>query len=170
MKKRLLILMTVCLGILTIVSCNKNNENEGDNGSNDKKISIQYQMKEGITQNGDFLSLSPCFHYNIQYVDAAGKTVEVNNVTVPSDLAGFEVKAPFTAKIEGTIVYNEADLPDTGPIVFGAVPAIRTIENGTVKEYTLNNSPLSRFPSKEQFLDYIATHQDRLTFTLEQSF
>ena len=171
MKKFLFILTIVLVGSLIATSCNReNSENGGSGTGGNKKITVQYQMKDSFTQNGQSLSISPCFHYNLKYVDATGKTVEVNNVSAPWTLPAFEVKAPFTAKIEGTIVYNESELPETGAIVIGAVPNIHYTENGVVKDHGLNNAPVGQFGSKEQFLSFIATHPERLTFTLEHTF
>jgi len=171
MKKFLFILTIVFVGGLIATSCNReNSENGGSGTGGNKKITVQYQMKDSFTQNGQSLSISPCFHYNLKYVDATGKTVEVNNVSAPWTLPAFEVKAPFTAKIEGTIVYNESELPETGAIVIGAVPNIHYTENGVVKDHGLNNAPVGQFSSKAQFLNFISTHPDRLTFTLEHTF
>lgn len=161
----------VCVGGMIAISCNRENGDESGNGTNgNKKITIQYQMKDAFTQNSQALQLNPCFHYNLKYVDATGKTVEVNNVSAPWALPAFDVKTPFTAKIEGTIVYNEADLPETGIIIFGAVPNIHTNENGVEKDYSLNDLPVGQFSSKEQFLSFMSTHPERLTFTFEHTF
>jgi len=171
MKKLLFILAMVCVGGMIAVSCNRENGEEGGGGtSGNKKIAIQYQMKDSFMQSGQSYQLNPCFHYNLKYVDATGKTVEVKNVSAPWTLPVFDVKAPFTAKIEGTIVYNEADIPETGVIYFGAVPNIHTSENGVSKDYGPDNTPTGQFSSKEQFLSFIATHPERLTFTLEHTF
>ena len=171
MKRHLFILMAVCLGSLIAMSCNRENgDDNGGSGTSDKKITVQYQMKDHFTQNGQQLQISPYFHYNLKYVDATSKTVEVNNVSAPCTLPAFEIKAPFTAKIEGTIVYNESELPETGTIIIGAVPNIHYIENGVAKDRELNNAPVGQFSSKEQFLNFISTHPDRLTFTLEHTF
>ena len=163
--------MAVCLGSLIAMSCNRENgDDNGGSSTSDKKITIQYQMKDHFTQNGQQLQISPYFHYNLKYVDATGKTVEVNNVSAPWTLPAFDVKAPFTAKIEGTIVYNESELPETGTIIIGAVPNIHYTENGVVKDRELNDAPVGQFSSKAQFLNFISTHPDRLTFTLEHTF
>jgi hypothetical protein len=172
MKRHLFILMAICLGGLMAISCDRENgdDNGGSGTSGDKKITIQYQMKDHFTQNGQQLQISPYFHYNLKYVDATGKTVEVNNVSAPWTLPAFEVKAPFTAKIEGTIVYNESELPETDTIIIGAVPNIHYTENGVVKDCELNDAPVGQFSSKAQFLNFISTHPDRLEFTLEHTF
>jgi len=172
MKRHLFILMAICLGGLMAISCNHENgdDNVGSGTGGNKKITIQYQMKDSFKQNGQTLQISPYFHYNLKYVDATGKTVEVNNVSAPWNLPAFEVKAPFTAKIEGTIVYNESELPETGTIIIGAVPNIHYTENGVVKDRELNDAPVGQFSSKAQFLNFISTHPDRLTFTLEHTF
>lgn len=172
MKRHLFILMAICLGGLVAISCNRENgdDNGGSGTGGNKKITIQYQMKDHFTQNGQQLQISPYFHYNLKYVDATGKTVEVNNVSAPWTLPAFEVKAPFTAKIEGTIVYNESELPETDTIIIGAVPNIHYTENGVVKDRELNDAPVGQFSSKAQFLNFISTHPDRLTFTLEYTF
>ena len=52
------------------------------------------------------------------YNCADGNPVEVKGVTLPWSIAAFDVKAPFTAKVEAKPVYNEADLPDE--FVYGA--------------------------------------------------
>lgn len=170
MKKLLFILTIVFVGGLIAASCNRENGENGGSGTSGKKITVQYQMKDSFTQNGQSLPITPCFHYNLKYIDATGKTVEVNNVSAPWTLPAFEVKAPFTAKIEGTIVYNESELPETGVIVIGAVPNIHTNENGVSKDYGPENTPTGQFNSKEQFLSFIASHPERLTFTLEHTF
>ena len=172
MKRHLLFLLAICLGGLMAVSCDRNNENgEGGgsgSGSSETKIAIQYQMKDSFTQTGGTATVSPCFHYNVKYVDATGKTVEVNNISAPWTLPVFDVKSPYTAKIEGTIVYNESDLPEEGPINFGAVPNIHVSANG--KTYDYGDPITGTFSSKQQFLDFIATHPDRLKFKVEKTF
>ena len=55
--------------------------------------------------------------------DSTSKTFKVsyaleNTATVEGVVAAFDVKAPFTAKVEAKPVYNEADLPDE--FVYGA--------------------------------------------------
>jgi hypothetical protein len=98
-------------------------------------------------------------------VNASGATVNESNVSPGWTSASFDAKSPFTAKIEGTITYNESELPD-GTIVFGGIPVIYYTQNGVQKHTSLDENT-STFSSKSQFLDYIATHPDKLHFKAE---
>lgn len=110
------------------------------------------------------IQISSCFHYNLSYVNANGETINVNNVNPGWTTTSFNVKSPFTAKIEGTITYNENELPD-GTIVFGGIPVIYYMQNGVQRHTQADNA--NKFSSKSQFLDYIASHPDRLKFKAE---
>ena len=54
---------------------------------------------------------SDCFHFSFSYKDANGNMVEVNNATLPWTKA-ITANLPFTAKLEGIITYDEAEMPD----------------------------------------------------------
>lgn len=163
MKKLLFFLTMVCLGGMIVMSCNR--ENDEGSGSTGSKTTIQYKMLDTYLFGNQTVQISPCFHYNLKYVDANGQTVELNNVSAPWALPAFEVKSPFTAKIEGTIIYNENELPD-GPIYFGAAPKIVNV--GTTVSY--GDDITGYFETKAKFLEFIATHPDRLHFTVEHTF
>lgn len=163
MKKHLLVLLAICIGGLMVVSCNR--ENEGGGGNTGSKTTIQYKMLDTYLFSSQPVQISSCFHYNIKYVNANGQTVELNNVSAPWTLPAFEIKPPFKAKLEGTIVYNENELPD-GPIYFGAAPKIVNV--GTTVSY--GDDITGYFETKAKFLEFIATHPDRLHFTVEHTF
>jgi hypothetical protein len=163
MKKHLLFLLAICTVALMTVSCNRENGGGGNTGSN---IKVQYKMLESYNLAGEIVQISPGFHYNIKYVDATGKTVEVNNVTAPWVLPAFEVKSPFTAIIEGTIVFNENELPD-GPIHFGAAPKICVLKSGDQVIY--DNDVTGYFNTKEKFLEYAASHPEKMSFKVERT-
>lgn len=169
MKKHLLVLLAICLGGLMAVSCNhdENNDGGGNGNNNNDKITVQYQMLDSYKLNSETVHISPCFHYNIKYVDVNGKTVELNNISAPWSIPSFDTKAPYTALIEGDIIYNESELPD-GPVIFGAIPKINILQNGTMVVYDNDNT--NYFNTKEKFLEFIATHQDRLHFKVEHKF
>jgi hypothetical protein len=149
---------------LTVVSCNRENGGGSNTGSN---ITVQYKMSETYKFNSETVQISPGFRYNIKYVDATSKTVEVNDVTAPWTLPSFEVKPPFTARIEGTIVFNENELPD-GPISFGAAPNICVLKDGNQVIY--DNDVTGHFTTKEKFLEYAASHPEKMQFKVEHTF
>ena len=161
--KKLLLSITIVLSVLIVfTSCKKENNN-----SQNKTIPIQYKMETSMLPTTGMPTpqqISSCFHYNLSYVNAKGETVNVTNVSPGWASTSFEVKSPFTAKIEGTITYNESELPD-GTIVFGGLPVIYYTKNG-VQQHTQDDITKT-FSSKSQFLDYIATHQDKLHFKAE---
>lgn len=161
--KKLLLSTAIVLSILvSFTSCKKDNNN-----SQNSTIPIQYKMETSMFPTTGMPTpqpISSCFHYNISYVNAKGESVNVNNVNPGWTAASFDVKSPFTAKIEGTIIYNESELPD-GTIVFGGIPVIYYTQNG-VQRHTQDDITKT-FSSKSQFLDYIATHQDKLHFKAE---
>ena len=160
--KNLLLSITIVLSVLIVfTSCKKENNN-----SQNKTIPVQYKMETSMSPTTGMSTpqpISSCFHYNLSYVNANGETVNVSNVS-PGWNSSFEVKSPFTAKIEGVITYDENELPD-GTIVFGGVPVIYYTKNG-VQQHT-QDEITGTFSSKSQFLDYIATHQDKLHFKAE---
>ena len=161
--KKVLLSITIILSVLiTFTSCKKENNNSKNN-----IFPIQYKMEAAMpptTGQTEPMQISSCFHYNLSYVNASGETVNVNNVSPGWAATSFEVKSPFTAKIEGTIIYNENELPD-GTIVFGGIPVIYYTQNGVQRHTVADNA--NRFSSKSQFLDYISTHQDKLHFKAE---
>lgn len=159
MKKHLILILTICIGGLMAVSCNR--ENGGSGSTTASNPTVQYKMLDSYKLNGQEVQFTPGFSYNIKYVDATGKTVEVNNVTAPWTLPAFEVKCPFTAKIEGTILFNESDLPD-GPITFGAAPKICVLKDG--KQVIYDDDVTSYFNTKEKFLEYAASHPEKMKF------
>jgi hypothetical protein len=161
MKKVLLSITLVLSVLIAFTSCKKENNNSN------KTIPIQYKMETNMFPTTGMPTpqqISSCFHYNLSYVNAKGETVNITNVSPGWTSPSFEVKSPFTAKIEGTIIYDENELPD-GTIVFGGVPVIYYTKNG-VQQHT-QDEITGTFSSKSQFLDYIATHQDKLHFKAE---
>lgn len=161
MKKVLLSITIVLSVLIAFTSCKKENNNSN------KTIPIQYKMETSMFPTTGMPTpqqISSCFHYNLSYVNAKGETVNVTNVSPGWASTSFEVKSPFTAKIEGTITYNESELPD-GTIVFGGIPVIYYTKNG-VQQHTQDDNT-NTFSSKSQFLDYIASHPDRLKFKAE---
>lgn len=164
MKKLLFILAMVCVGGMIAISCNRENGGGSNTGSNP---TVLYKMMPSYKANGQEVQFTPGFSYNLKYVDATGKTVEVNNVTAPWTSPAFEVKGSFTAKIEGTIIFNENDLPD-GPIAFGAAPKICVLKGSNQAIY--DNDVTGYFNTKEKFLEYVASHPEKLKFKVEHAF
>ena len=84
-----------------------------------------------------------CFHFNFSYKDADGNMVSVNDAELPWTKK-ITVTAPFEARIDGAITYDEAEIPDSVYFVKGC--KISIFENDhvdvqathTTKEQLLN--------------------------------
>ena len=116
MKKVTFLLATLLIGSIVFTGCKKDNNASGDPTS--KTFKVSYALENTTTVEGVVLTTADCFKFDVTYTGADGNPVEVKGVTLPWSIAAFDVKAPFTAKVEAKPVYNEADLPDE--FVYGA--------------------------------------------------
>lgn len=154
MKKSAFIIMlamTIIGGIFT--SCKKDkNEQPAE-----KEYTVAYKLEDHVTIDQITIYVSDCFTYDFTYTGADGNAVEVKDAK-----AGWEttikVKAPFTAKIEGKIKYNESELPEE------KIHFSHTLANISHSGYYTNNTRIGTFGTKEEFLAYIDKHPDRLNF------
>ena len=123
-----------------------------------------YTVVYKIDNKSGSLIMSPCFKMNVTYTDANGQLVTENSVTLPWSKS-VEIKRPFHAEMAGTLTYNEADLPDT--VVFGLRRGIGLFTNASGNVEMVGNMSSA---SKENFLNLVTDHPERLQFTMEKDF
>lgn len=160
MKKLAFIMLalTIMGGIFT--SCKKDKEN---NEPVAKEYTVVYKLESYSTvinaQMGyDTIYLSPCFSYDFTYTGADGKAVEVKDAKAGWKME-IKVNAPFTAKIEGNIKYNESELP-TEYIIFS-----NTLANILYSGYYESEMGFLHFKTKEKFLKFVNEHPEKLNFS-----
>ena len=149
MKKHAFIVIMMMASVMAFVSCNKNND-PAESYSLKYQISNEVRFTDPATQTVTVLTLSPCFHFDISYVDANGNLVEEHNITAPWEKT-LAISKPFHAKLEGTATFNVDELPEW--VTFGTPYSISITGNGVIK-YDENNN-LSTF-TKENFVEHIA--------------
>lgn len=88
--------------------------------------------------------------------------VEVNDPTLPWTKE-ITVTTPFEAKLEGKVTYNENELPEEGKVCVGALCTIKTDNNKTA------DPSYQQFRDKQQFLDFLSTHPDMLSYSFTLS-
>ena len=124
------------------------------------KIFNEYTFTNPFSGETKTYTLSPCFKFDFTYVDANGSTVEMKNVSAPWEKQ-LTVKKPFTAKLEGKLVYEESELPDT--IFYGTPYKISFTGNGTI---LVDDDEAVKKTTKEKFMEYVAG-TDRLNLSGE---
>ena len=118
---------------------------------------IKYHVHTVIhTAIGDMV-LSPCFRANVSYKNADGEMVNVENVSLPWTSEEMTVTKPFDALIEGVMLFNEEELPDT--VVYGRLPSLY-IDDQLVG---LSFASMNMWP-KAGFINMVTEHPDRLNF------
>lgn len=145
----IMLAMAVIGGIFT--SCSKEKKDE---------FTVTYKLTDHI----DTIYVSECFTYDFTYTGADGNVVEVKDARTGWETE-IKVKAPFTAKIEGKIKYNEAELPDEGIHLFGGEIAKISFYSYNILYSSSSCIIYMWFSTKEEFLAYINKHPDRLNFS-----
>ena len=112
-------------------------------------------------EKSDFV-VSPCFRANVSYKNADGEMVNVENVSLPWTSEEITVTKPFEALIEGVMLFNEEELPDT--VVYGRMPSLYI--DGELVGLSFGNVNMW---SKENFLRMVTEHPDRLNFNYSRS-
>ena len=165
MKKLTFLLATLLIGGMMFTSCKKDNPQTPDTPSTPTETTktVVYSMDNVWSDPPTTtLTLTPCFHFTFKYKDADGTMVEVNDPTLPWTKE-ISVKTPFEAKLEGTVTYNENELPEEGLIIFGTLGSIKTGTSATPSQR------VNQFHARQQFLDFISTHADRLNYSFTLS-
>lgn len=163
MKKVSFFLATLLIGGMMFTGCKKTEPTPAptpDPTPTPTTVTVVYKVEK--TQGS--LVISDCFKLNVTYTDANGQSVTESNVTLPWTKS-VEVTSPFKAKMEGEYVYNEAELPDQ--VVSGKRYGI-----GSYTGSSLNIEMMGTLGSakKESFLNLMASHPDRLQFSMEKDF
>lgn len=162
MKRHITIIALAMLSLATTFSsCKKDNNQDQPEA---KKYIITYQLdNEFETINPStfepyVFTISPCFKANFTYLDANGQPVEMKDVELPWKTE-ITVTAPFTAKMEGALTYDESELPEEVTYgVRGGISYKRT--DGSAFNIDVNGG-LSQ-NSKERFLEIMGNHPERL--------
>ena len=115
---------------------------------------LYYKVSNYNAMNGH--TASDCFHFNISYTEADGSTTTVENAALPW-VKSITVTAPFAAKLEGQIYYNEEEMPDT--VCFCKAWDITDIQDNPFTHSSHLDGP------KEGMINLFAAHPDRLTFS-----
>ena len=161
MKKVTFLLATLLVGGLMLTGCKKPNPTpDPDPDPTPTTIEVAY----AVTNTSSVGTLPACFKLNVTYLDANGQEVTENGVTLPWKKV-VSVTSPFHAKMVGELVYNEEELPET--VVFGKRYAI-VLNADEINPLLYNGTFLTA--TKENFLNLMAQHPDRLQFTAEQDF
>ena len=164
MKKVMFLLATLLVGGMMFTGCKKENPQPTPDTPAQTTKTVVYAMdnvyKDGLSSAT--LTVSPYFHYTFKYKDADGTMVEVNDPTLPWTKE-ISVTTPFEAKLEGTVTYNENELPEEGDIIFGTLGSIKSGDDKTIPQNA------SKFHARQQFLDFISTHADRLNYSFTLS-
>jgi len=164
MKNLKLLLATLLIGGMMIAGCEKETPDPTPTPTPDPTPTSSYVMYKVDNKSGKYV-MSDCFKLNVTYTDANGQSVTENGATLPWTKT-IEVTTPFQAKMEGEIVYNEAELPDS--VVFGTRYGIGTYVNGNGNITMIGRGFVSG--SKETFLNIMADRPDYLQFSCEENF
>ena len=168
MKKVTFLLAALLVGGMMLTGCKKddqnNNGNNGETPATEVVYSVKYELLETAqVSTGSTLSVLPGCTFDVSYVNAEGNTVEVKNVTAPWSVTVDNIKKPFTAKLEGTVSYDEAQLPETD-INFVKFPQI-TITPSVGQAVVSNDFFHNYFRTKQKFLDAIQQSSRILNFS-----
>lgn len=105
---------------------------------------------------GVVTTMSPGLYFNVNYTDADGQTVSLENVSAPWSKE-ITVKLPFDAKIEGKVTFVEEELPETVSFCKFIHIAYDGFSQGIDSHLDM---------SKEKFLEQIVNqHPEKLEFS-----
>ena len=165
MKKVTFLLATLLIGGLMLTGCKKDDPQPTPTPTPTTTTkTVVYKMDNSWYDqtSSSSITLSPCFHFTFSYKDANGMMVEVNDPTLPWTKE-ITVTTPFEAKLEGKVTYNENELPEEGKVCVGALCTIKTDNNKTA------DPSYQQFRDKQQFLDFLSTHPDMLSYSFTLS-
>jgi hypothetical protein len=158
MKKVTFLLATLLIGGMMLTGCKKDPQPTPTPTPTPTTKTVEYKMDNTYTQESTTFIISPCFHYKFSYKDANGTMVEVNDPTLPWSKE-ITVTAPFEAKLEGIVTYNEADLPEDRinfePLVYIKGGGTQVPQNHYVRS----------FPTKQKFLEYMSQHPELMSYS-----
>ena len=164
MKKLSFILATLLIGGMMFTSCGKDPEPTPD-PEPDPTPSYSVVYKVSNTNMFGTYILSDCFKLDVTYTDANGESVTETGLALPWTKT-IGVEAPFHAVMSGSLVYDEAELPDL--VVFGVFKDLSVYRGESLVSGNAGLTPGSVLQlSKEKFLQVLEDNPDYLTFTAE---
>jgi hypothetical protein len=159
MKKVTFLLATLLIGGMMLTGCKKDDPKPTpDTPSTPTTAKVTYKIDNKMSSL-PFVT-SDCFKYTITYVDADGKQVTVNDITLPWTSPELTVTLPFDAKMEGKYTYKEEELPDQ--VCFGQITTIFSGEKPIANGSGDNIASLT----KAGFLHYVSENPDVTSFSL----
>ena len=161
MKKVTFLLATLLIGSMMLTGCKKPTPTPTpDPQPSLTTTKVVYQVEN---TNGN-LVMSDCFKLNVTYTNAKGESVTETGVVIPWSKT-IEATAPFHAKMEGELVYNENELPEQ--VVFGKRYGVGSYSGGSLVIEMVGGISSA---NKESFLNLMQNNPDRLKFTIEKDF
>jgi len=161
MKKLAFIMLALTFVGSILTGCKKSQNND-----NPTPTTTEYTVGY-VIWGTEVAAYSPCFKFNLAYTDANGQTVTKENVSAPWNTT-ITVKAPFTGKIEGTIIFNEDELPAEHVVFPRSVAATGFGKGANIGFSSLNihsEISLTTYKTKERFLQKVAENPDMLKFS-----
>lgn len=132
---------------MIFTGCKKDKDNNDAPNPGMSTITFYYTVTN--IDNATSAVGSDCFHFNLSYKDADGNMVEVNDAELPWTKS-ITTTIPFEAKLQGTITYEEAEMPDDVYFIRGYQVSISPNESLDTDSYhgtkeniiaLLNNNP-----------------------------
>ena len=164
MKKLSFLLAIMLIGGMMFTGCTKDPEPTPDP---EPDPTPTYSVVYTVSNTNMFAQyyLSDCFKLNVTYTDANGESVTETGLSLPwTKTVG--VEAPFHAVMSGSLVYDEAELPDF--VTFGVFKDLSVYRGESVISGNAGQTPGSVLQlSKAKFLQVLENDPDYLTFTAE---
>ena len=163
MKKVMFLLATLIIGGMMFSGCKKDTPTPTPTPEptpTPTTTTVVYKVEKEFENR----VMSDCFKLNVTYTNAKGESITETGVVLPWEKS-FEVTSPFTAKMEGELVYNENELP--GEVIYGKRYGI-----GYYNKSTLVIDMVGAFSKddKEDFLEVLQNNPNRLKFSEEKAF
>ena len=163
MKKLSFLLAALLIGGMMFTGCEKDPEPTPDPDPTPTTYSVVYKVSN--TNMFSQYYVSDCFKLNVTYIDANGESVTETGLTLPWTKT-IEVEAPFHAVMSGSLVWDEAELPDL--VTFGVFKDLSVYRGESLISGNAGQTPGSVLQlSKAKFLQVLENDPDYLTFTAE---
>ena len=165
MRKVLFIVVSLMILSVLFIGCKKSSSNDDVVQPTPPTPTPPVEtavIKYYLGNQKDEIVMSPCFRANLTYRNADGEMLSVENVSLPWTSEEITVTKPFDALMEGVMLFNEEELPDT--VVYGRMPSLYI--DGELVGLSFGNVNMW---SKENFLRMVTEHPDRLNFNYSRS-
>jgi hypothetical protein len=161
MKKVTFLLATLLIGGMMFTGCKK--DNPSDTPETEKVYTVKYELLESAEVENAMVTVLPGCKFNVSYVGADGQMVELQDVTAPWSVTIENFKATLTAKMEGTVSYDESQIPETD-ITFVKLPKITLVAGGV--NHVADNFKVYNFNTKEKFLSAVQENPRLLQYSV----